>query len=538
MSSKAITERRDLKTAGKRWQAPRELAPSVVKADEPWIARLVGAFGLALIVLGGVVFLLRAYNWPVAITPTWASFFIIVGVGGLLAHAASDADFQIRRAYMILGYVWLGVGVVLSAWPMQTDSGLVLRGLFLPYGLGCSIIGVLFLMAIARHETEKKLRDIASYVNGGLGAAMSLGGLFVGTINKDLLLPNCFLLALFGLLYVWAFIGVRGSADDLGYYAGLSLGLAGALAFAIALVRSLLLPWFAKQGWMQPQGAYAMPFGLALMLLGMLYVAVCAGVCSDNRFVVLTRRELASLFSSPIAYITIVGLMLIAWFLFSQFVGEVLTRLDPLRGEDAKTTVKEPIIQAYILTFFPIICLIFMIPTVTMRLFSEEHRTGTLEMMLTAPVNETPIVLSKFAAAWVFYMIAWVPWGLFLVALWALGGQPFDYYPVIAWYIVLGVTGAGFLSMGVFFSSLTKNQITAAILTFVGMVGLTMLFWARRWIPMSEGMKSVLTHATYVDLWINVVEGRLGARELLFHISATVLWLFLTVQVLASRKWR
>lgn len=541
MSSKAITERRDGAALTRRWQAPREMAPSLVKADEPWISRVVGAIGLALIVLGGVSLIASHHGRAVIIAPWLGNLFVVLGLGGLLLHAANDADPQIRRSYMYLGLAWVVLALVVSFWPWPALQGQYFLSQprpYVPSGLQAGILGVLFLMCFVRNETDEHQRLVATNVIGVLGSLMALGGLFFGSISTKFLLPDGFVLGLFGLLFVWAYVGLRGSADDMGYKAGLGLGAAGALTFVVAFVRSFVLPWMAKVGWIQPPMAYTMPNGLALMGLALFYMAVSAGICLDKPIVVMTRRELASLFFSPIAYITLLGLTLIAWFLFLQFVSQFLSHLDPARGEVSTPSVKEPIIARYILHWFPIICLIFLVPTVTMRLISEEKRTGTIEMTLTAPVNETTMVLSKFAAGLFFFMLAWLPWALFLVGLWSIGGQPFDFLPLLGFYIVLAATGAGFVGMGLFFSSLTRNQITAAILTFVGMVGLTLIFFVREWLPISEGMKAVLTHISYVDLWINVIEGKLGARELLYHVSAAVFWLFLTVKVLESRKWR
>src|SRR5438874_12989983 len=95
----------------------------------------------------------------------------------------------------------------------------------------------------------------------------------------------------------------------------------------------------------------------------------------------------------------------------------------------------EPIVQYFILDWPPVICVIFIVPVLTMRLLSEEKRTGTLEVLLTAPVNESTVVLSKFLACLILYLVLWAPWGLFLVALRIIGGQPFDYQALMSFFI-------------------------------------------------------------------------------------------------------
>ena len=116
-----------------------------------------------------------------------------------------------------------------------------------------------------------------------------------------------------------------------------------------------------------------------------------------------------------------------------------------------------------------VIGLMLQIPVLTMRLVSEEKRTGSLRFMLTAPVNEWPIILSKFLATWLFFLISWLPATLFLIALRVEVGQPFDYRPLLSFYVSLAAQGLAFVGMGLF-STLTKNQIVAAVLTFAGMM--------------------------------------------------------------------
>jgi len=265
------------------------------------------------------------------------------------------------------------------------------------------------------------------------------------------------------------------------------------------------------------------------MGLGLLYAALAAGLCSDHPLVVLTRRELAAYFYSPIAYLVLFGLTCVGWYLFSNFV-TLVTR-------ETGQPLIEPIVQYYILDWFPIICVMFVVPVLTMRLLSEEKRSGTMEVLLTAPVSESSVVLSKFLAVLIFFMLLWLPWGLFLVGLRVLGGQPFDYRPLLSYFIALACTGGAFLSMGMFFSSLTRNQIIGAVLTFVGMLLLTAVFFVRRLADPGTPLFMVATPSSYVYLWIRSLAGILVPQLLLFPLSASVLWLFLTVKVLEARRW-
>jgi ABC-2 type transport system permease protein len=180
---------------------------------------------------------------------------------------------------------------------------------------------------------------------------------------------------------------------------------------------------------------------------------------------------------------------------------------------------------------------IFVVPVLTMRLFSEEKRSGTLEVLLTVPLEESSIVLSKFFASIVLYMVVWVPWLLYLVGLRVIGGEPFDYRPAISFFFALACCGAGFLAMGLFFSSLTRNQIAAAILTFMGMMLLLGFYILSFFIPPGNPWYTILNYVNFLVLWRDSLTGKLEVRALVFWVSTAVFWLFLTIKVLEARKW-
>jgi hypothetical protein len=539
MSTKVVPEEREEGLAAVAWQPAPEEAPSEVRAAEPRLARLVGMIGLIVVLVAGFAWAMSAWGrtgslLTTVIGPGWAVFGIVLGLGGLLFHAVNDADLQVRRTYMAFGFVCLGTGALLSFLALTERF----RGLFLPYGLIGWTVGLLFLMAFVRQEVELAWRNPVMYLVGGVGALMALVGFVFSNVSVDFLLPYGLLVLLVGLTYWWAFVGMAGTSSDLGYRAALGMGLLGLLGFVAAFGRSVLPPLFASWGWIDTAPAYLMPAGLLLMGAGLLYLIVSGALWSDIPLVVLTRRELATLFYSPIAYIVLLGFTVIAWQLFANFVFEALWAGSPIPGRGQAVPQVEPVIAGYIIAWFPIICVIFVVPVLTMRLVSEEKRTGTIEVMLTAPLGETTMVLSKFLAAFIFFLLVWLPFGLYLISLRAEGGQPFDYRPLLSFFIALAFSGAGFVSMGLFFSSLTRNQVASAILTFIGMLALTFIFFLKRtWPPDSFG-RIVLTHISYIDLWLRSLEGKLAPRDLLYHLSAAVLWLFLTVKVLESRKWR
>ncbi len=509
------------------------MAPSVLRTDEQRVPQIVGMTGLIAVTLGSVALLISIAGGTSRVNPTFGAILLLTGLGCLLFHAVNDQDLQIRRSYGVLGYLLLALGIVISLLPIKGGMG----AQFLPYGFVSFTLASFFLMAFARNETDPVWRRTVVNALGLVGLILTATGFIGGNAAVSFLLPGGLLLSLLGLGYLWAFVVLRGPADDLGYRVGQGLGILGCLVILVALGRSTLPSLFFSWGWLTTRpDAYLIPSGLLLMTIGALYVFLSLGICSDRPIAVLTRRELAAFFCSPLAYIVLFVLTLVAALNYWIFINTLV----PSEAGMMQGAVRpEPIVTDYIISWLAIFLVLFVVPALTMRLLSEEHRTGTLEVLFTAPVTETAVVFSKFFATFVFFVLAWLPWGLFLISLRVEGGQPFEYRPLFSFFIALVCTGAGFLAMGLFFSSLTRHQIAAFLFTFIGMLFWFALFWIKRIVVSSADSKwnDVLNHMSYVELWIESMNGVLVPDLLLFHISAAIFWLFLTIKVLEARKW-
>jgi len=282
-----------------------------------------------------------------------------------------------------------------------------------------------------------------------------------------------------------------------------------------------------------PPRPFLVPNGLILIAVGLLYLGVSLGVCSDNQFVTLTRRELAAYFTSPIGFLVLGGMSLILWNQYKIFVNGLI------RAGNAEIPLPEPIVGSLFLNFLPVFAILFEIPLLTMRLVAEERRTGSLEVLMTAPVNEWPVVLSKFLATWLFFLLSWVPLGLFLIALRLEVPVPFDYRPILSFYLCLAAQGLAFVGMGLFFSTLTKNQIVAAVVTLVGMIGFFICFQYARdpSANLPPFLQTAVTRLSFVHMWFEAVDGRLPLRDCLLFASLGLVGLFLSVKVLETRKW-
>jgi hypothetical protein len=511
--SKAITERQE--DPGKRW-AGVEVAPSSLRADEPTVARIVGLVGACLVIFGGVALAFNLLAERSRISLGFASILLAFGVVSVLAHAAYDPDLQFRRVYWGLGVLLAVVGAFVMWIPFDGSVG----GLF---GLGCPLVALalLFLLAVLHHETDPSVRNITHLGILALGLVGAGLTFLLGNNFKDsqFLLPYGALLGGLSLAYLTAYVSQRGVADDLAYRVALGMGAVGLFAVVLGLVRG-----FAPASW-DWLSMPLVPWGITYAFLGLLFLAFAVGICSDFRMVVMVRRELAAYFLSPIIYLILVGLTGIAFYGYFMFVNRV-----------ARLPETEPIVGRYMFGLLPVIFITFIVPILTMRLLSEEKRTGSLEVLLTAPVNEGTVVFSKFLAALFLYLLLWVPWILFLVALRIGGGVPFDYRQVFSFMMVQCVLGASFVSMGLFFSSLTQNQVASAVMTFAFMVGYLALYLLRFMLE-KDAWVAVIRHVDYVDPWVRSLEGIIVPRMLLFHLSLTVVWLFLTTKVLQARRW-
>jgi len=417
-------------------------------------------------------------------------------------------------------------GIILSLLPViiswarsaPTDgSPKPIISLFFPFGWACFLAGLFFLIPFCRNENEEKHRKNAILGMGAIGAGLALTGFIGGLIASSFAITYGSVMVLLGLGFLCAFINQLGGADLDGYKPALGLGALGVLVFVVALIRSIV----------PGERAYFIPAGLVMMTLGLTYALTAVFMISDLSIVVLTRRELLAYFCSPIAYILVFMSAGVAAFTYNFFVANMLEQ--PLM---------EPIVLYFYLGYiFGPMMLLFQVPALTMRLFSEEKRTGTYEVLMCAPVSETPVVISKLLAGLAFYMLIWAVWLVFLIDFQIEAGKAFEYRPLISFYLLLAINGASFIAMGLFFSSLTKNQIIAAALTFFGMLAWLAPWLVMRGIPEAATRYTILKHLSFVEMWQESLQGRLHVNDMVIQASIAVFWSFLTVKVLEARRW-
>ena len=514
MSSQPLPEKPDDKLTPTPNTFPsvgRELAPSLMVDDNLAVPRAVGTIAGGLALFGGLALTLNLAGWPRVVDTGWSLVILTLGMAGLLFHAAFDYDLQFRRMYMVFALVALGAGLLLAFVPYPKTVGQQVH-----WSIPLLLLGMLFFLCFDRHEEDRTLREIVQNVFGASGALLALVGFGVSLFNESFFLPLGFVITLIGLVYIIAFVATRGNADDLAFNGSLGLAAFGVLVALIVLGRSL----FTASG-----GTFFVGSGFVMLLVTSLYIGTGLVMGLDWTFFVLVRRELSSFFLSPMAYLSLFTFAVLAWLSFNTIASEIYDR-----------SVPEPVVSSFILAILPVFGQLFIVPVLTMRLLSEEKRSGTLEVMLTAPVDEPMAVLAKFASGLITYMLVWIPFGLILLAIPAVGAPLFDYRPMLSFSLVLIVTGSLFISMGLFCSSLTDSQIGSGVLAFVGMVLLTLVYFFAQERAVGN-YAPLLQHLSFIHAWQTGLNGRVVLREYLFPLSATVLFLFMTVKVLESRKW-
>jgi ABC-2 type transport system permease protein len=250
---------------------------------------------------------------------------------------------------------------------------------------------------------------------------------------------------------------------------------------------------------------------------------------------IIALREIKTYFTSPIAYVVIfVFLLLVGFFFYSSIwwfnSQSIQMTQNPYYYQQININqmVYSPLFHNMS------IILLLMLPLLTMRLFSEEKKTGTDELLFTSPVQIGQIILGKYSAALVVLAAMLGLTGLLSVFTFAFGNP--ELAQILNGYLGLFLMGAAFIAVGVFFSSLTENQIVSAILTF----GALLLFWILNWASYSATgiWQGVLNYLSIFQHFDDMTRGILDTTDVVYYISYAFFGLFLTYSVIQSRRWR
>lgn len=238
-----------------------------------------------------------------------------------------------------------------------------------------------------------------------------------------------------------------------------------------------------------------------------------------NQTLTIAKREVTALFYSPIAYLVLAVFALVASLLFigGFFPGSPATMRDPFGGF--------------------VFLMVFLVPAISMRGLSEEFNSGSVEMLMTAPVSDTQVILGKWLGAFCFFCTLLVPMLAHVIVL-EIYAQP-EYGPIFTGLVGLLFVGGLYLAIGIFISTLTDSQLIAFLVTVLitGFLTIGMTLLGR-----VEALPTFVRDAMF---YINVnqqfggfAKGLIDVRNLVFFISGTALFLFFGVVALQSRRWR
>src|SRR5215471_4057525 len=249
---------------------------------------------------------------------------------------------------------------------------------------------------------------------------------------------------------------------------------------------------------------------------------------------IICQKELRSYFVSPIAYVLLVMFALIFGLFFWLFLQRfVVVGLEmQMSGRMYPMNLNDELIRP-LLSNASVMAL-FFIPMITMRLFAEEKRSGTIELLATSPIRDSEIVIGKWLASVVVYACMLVFSGLSILFLFKYGNP--DWKPLLVGYLGLLLQASALLAIGTFISTLTKNQIIAGAATFA----VCLLLWILEWVTGYETATyaRVMAYLSVLTHFESFAKGLLSIKDAVYYLSAIVLGLFLTARSLESLRWR
>ena len=241
----------------------------------------------------------------------------------------------------------------------------------------------------------------------------------------------------------------------------------------------------------------------------------------------LLRRELNAYFASVLGYVVMMFFLIVMGVTFAVIVNYLN------RGPTQLTAMK------IMFSMFWLPSLV-VVPMITMRLLAEEKRAGTLEMLMTAPVTDFEVVLSKYLGAVVLYTVMWALTGLYVLILrhFSGGTTALDLGPITTGYIGVLMIGQFLIAVGVLTSSLTKNQVTAALMSFALIFMLLIVINWLGYLFQGGPINKVVKALSAFDHMEDFSRGILDVRPVVLYVTGTVAALFITTRVVESRKWR
>jgi ABC-2 type transport system permease protein len=237
-----------------------------------------------------------------------------------------------------------------------------------------------------------------------------------------------------------------------------------------------------------------------------------------TRSFTIASRELGSYFFSPIAYVALALFLAVAGVMFWR-------DFEPGQPVTMRTVFDSMVWL-----------LVVVVPLLSMGLLAQEWASGTIETMMTAPINDTELVLGKFLGSLTFFVFLLIPTAVYLILL-ELYGEP-DYAAILTGYTGMILVGALFIAIGLFTSSLTRSQVVAAVAAAAILFVITVLPW---WIGAQTAIvgrwRTVIEQGVFTR-YADFSKGIIDTGNIVFFLVTTAIFLFATVKVMESRRWR
>jgi len=253
----------------------------------------------------------------------------------------------------------------------------------------------------------------------------------------------------------------------------------------------------------------------------------------------IAGKDLRAFFVSPIAYVVLTGFVVLSgWFFFNLLVqfNRMMGMYEMLRRPDIASQLNLNDLVMLPLMYNMTIVLLLMIPLVTMRLFSEEKKLKTDELLLTSPISINSIVLGKYLASLIFLLSMLALTLIYPLILFRYGQPGPEAGPIMAGYIGLFLLGGSFLAVGLFASSLTENQIVAAVICFVTLLLFFVIGWPAQTVGATLG--KVLGYLSLIEHFTEFSKGLVDGRHVVYFLSFILFALFLTKRSIESSRWR
>jgi ABC-2 type transport system permease protein len=254
-----------------------------------------------------------------------------------------------------------------------------------------------------------------------------------------------------------------------------------------------------------------------------------------SNILAIAQKELKSYFASPIGYV-LVGF----WaFLFGYFYIAILAAFVQMSmqagvmGGPQVVNINQELLRPLLLNVTVLV--LFILPGLTMRTYAEERRSGTIELLLTSPVTDFEIIMGKFFGAMALYTVMLLVTWLHVGLLFIYGANP-EWKPLVVAYLGLLLLGGCFVSLGMFISSLTKNQVVAFMVTF----SVFLFLWIITWIGNSVGPTAgaIANYLSITNHYDDFGKGVIDTTHLVYYLSFITFGLFLTAKSVDSERWR